>query len=1145
MHAPSLTATLLGALLAFAPATTARAEGERVVTHIEVDVDRPRAGEREQLARYLRDLAGAPAVEATADRAEQKLLRLSRYRSAVCRVSERDGGARLKCGLSRARTIRSVRIEGLPMQLLETDLRKRIFLRPGEVLDRADASGRDRVSRQRERIEEYLERQGFYGARVDVLTPPVSRTADVDVEVRIKGGSFVRVRRVEVEAWLPLDRSELKSKLAGMCSSAEGILGAFDTGELACYTRDRLRELVERFERRVREKGFPEGRIQVQAEQVDPLSRPSSEGDCYASDEQKRRFAEDRLPVPPRCVDLKVRVRPGPRLVPVVVLHEEDDAGAVADEPLRPPRRDAFTDAVDLGLGAVRDGVLNLISRIVQPTLGLDLQGASDTFLSSADLLRVLTFSESRSTDETEAEVSRAAIKDALARRGYFAARVEMTRTEVDEERVEVRYDIWPGPPLAIGSVRLEGVEAFSVEQLQDEVELAARERAVHLLEGGFLRVDDGFVTQSDLNDDVVRLRSFYERHGYRDANVSWRVTQSGPGQLQVTFTVDEGDSVYRVAGVRLIGGVPELGERVLGAIKHCESGLALTEDRKPSVPDDCRGNPLLPDELEADGQRVLNVYAAAGYPYAKARVGLSPDWTDEGPYVEIRVEQTRLDEAEGAEAEPPPPVRVERGVVFIEGNTKTDRGVILKEMGIDEGSSVLLDPVEISKSVSRLRRTGVFSRVSFDYVGLEEQSEQVHLLLQLEERPTLTLDTALGFSTDNLFVTRVEVRDRNFLGWMLDVGFLMDFGLFVGRSSQAQLKLRWPRILGSDVDFTLQPGIVYSDVPSHNVPRAPGEDGPVEGVPAWQAPDLRRRILSGGLTAGLQWRVFPEVLPGLVAGVSYELGVTYDNPAALRIPVFSERAFTTLDGLLEVFDAEPQRFGILSPHIAYSSITNPFDPSEGWTGELGLRLGGPLLLGEESFFLATGRATAYFSLTAETTLAVNGRAWWGMSLLDATTSDDKPPSVLLSPDLIYLGGDRTVRGFSAEDPFGLDPNVARSAPLTVAGGQLNLELRQTLLKDLFLGDLKGAIFVDAGLVTDTLQLPWLDPLALYDIIGPPPPGVSEEECREQGRCRNLFGASVGVGLRYVLPVGPMSFDVAFSPTHQRYGFHFQFGYAF
>jgi outer membrane translocation and assembly module TamA len=81
----------------------------------------------------------------------------------------------------------------------------------------------------------------------------------------------------------------------------------------------------------------------------------------------------------------------------------------------------------------------------------------------------------------------------------------------------------------------------------------------------------------------------------------------------------------------------------------------------------------------------------------------------------------------------------------------------------------------------------------------------------------------------------------------------------------------------------------------------------------------------------------------------------------------------------------------------------------------------------------------------------------------------------------------------------------------------LNVELRRLLT-----GNLAGALFVDAGNVTEQVQ-------DYFDFSG--------------------FRYAVGVGLRYQLPIGPMRLDLGVNPDphadEDDYVLHFSVGFAF
>jgi outer membrane protein assembly factor BamA len=141
--------------------------------------------------------------------------------------------------------------------------------------------------------------------------------------------------------------------------------------------------------------------------------------------------------------------------------------------------------------------------------------------------------------------------------------------------------------------------------------------------------------------------------------------------------------------------------------------------------------------------------------------------------------------------------------------------------------------------------------------------------------------------------------------------------------------------------------------------------------------------------------------------------------------------------------------------------------------------------------------------------------------------------------DMDTLGGDVGLRGYE-EGSVGVygDLRNERGALTGQQGlhpgnlsAQANLELRFPLVRELLIGDLYGAVFSDAGLI-----------------------GVCDDlfTCEPFFTDERRFGISVGLGLRYVLPVGPITLDYAVSPIRAGGGpcgrqarVHFSFGFPF
>lgn len=1105
------------------------------------------------LRRVLKDILDRPTTDENLRLAEKRLRQLKRYTAVACSYEGPEPGT-MTCGLFRQRTIRRVNIEGLSWRLLDTDVRKRVFLRGGEILPAPspDAEGWDRMDRQERRIVEYLERKGFYGAQVEISAPKQSEESEIDVTLKIRSGAFVGVRNVDVKDPGPLDPGDLVRSFSRMCWTPDGWLDAFETFTPNCLTRDQLGATRDSVETRLRKLGYPEARVRVLTRLVD--QRTTDDESCRWDEEDIAEVEAQGLPVPPLCADLEVTVFPGPRLQVEVVF--VGDTPIIDDVATLPSAISWLQAPVDFVLGlwrGTRTSMFEPVSRMTQVVAQDDVDSARDSDIFLSDILRSYTFEEARSADAQEAEATRQRIEESLARRGHFNARVTVRYEAKGLDEVHVRYEIHPGPVAAVTRVTFSGNELLTEEEVRGGVTLATRPRPdAGGLGGAYAALgSSGYFSPRQLEEDADRITAYYESRGFQEASVQWRGYRLPGGGMEVRFEIEEGPR-YVISRVDVEGGVKELWATMFRSLELCKTGYAYKLGRDAFAPQDCKGSAFLVDELEADRRRILNIYAANGYPYTTADIDVV-GFDAEGALLLIRIVSSRDPE------EKLKPAHV--GIILLDGNERTDREVLLREAAFDEKT---LRPVQISEGLTRLRKTGLFSRVEVEYIGVDEKRDDIHLRLKVEERPAITWDGSVAFSTNRFFSVRNEFRDRNFLGRMLEVSALADLGLFIGRYTQVQTQLRWPRFFGLPFGFKLTgPGVIYEDRPSAFLPRSPTSGGPVRATASWFAQDLRRRNLKLFAATTFDYKLFSDL--DWVVGVDYEFRFEWDNATAAPIEPFSVTALTTVDGITSLFWGPqarlPQRVSLITPWTRYRSIDNPFNPRKGWTGEASFAVGTPVINGEYLGLLQLN-GTWYQSVW-RLTFALHGRTWGGW----AWAPDGVRKSTLLQQNLVAVGGDRTVRGY-LQDRIGvselvtaadLGRDVSQAGHIGIFGGVANAELRVLLFKDLFVGDLNGAVFTDVGVVTnnDPALLPFNDlgttAVKLLSEAADPAGLLSAEAARVYGvlfdRNRPRLGLSVGAGLRYVLPVGPLSLDFACSvldrPTPERCAWHLQLGYAF
>jgi outer membrane protein assembly factor BamA len=1091
--------------------------------------------EEVELLAYLEDFNGKPLTPDVLDLVTKRLAAVRKFKQVQCRVRAEDAEgetALLTCDIVRARVLHKVRVTGLPAAILESDVMKRVFLKPGEPLDEDDNTGKTRLVRQTQRIEEFLDREGFIGAAV---SHPVTRSevaGEWNVEFQVHGGSFVRVRHVILKAVGPLSQRELDDAFGSMCFTSEGLLDGLFMGNLtSCFNRRRLQATTEHFLDVLHGAGWPEARIRVQPQLVDP-----ARADDTACARTPKEIEDDKnrgLKPAPRCVDLLVEVQQGTKVI--ARFHTAPDERNIAKVP-------------SLFL-PVYETIFEPVSRWGQLLARAPPSSAEDTRLVEPKLQSALSFEEAGAVDDTEVEVSKESVEKYLGERGRVNPKVDVDSHEWAGARV-VDFNIGYAPTATVRSVRFVGNAKLETRTLEKEADLGTQTRVAVSLDSLLGR--SGTISQEALDDDEQKLRTVYAQHGFPEANVS-AVAQLGAGNnLDVTFVIDEGQE-FVVAGIELAGGSPTVTADVLKAIKHCVGGVATKERRDPVVPEDCKGSPLRPDELEADAQRVAQVYASHGFPNVEASIDEAFD--KGGTNLRITVLPPNASEAEREHPTLNNVKQVVLGEVFLEGNHTTQRDVLLREAGLGDKVGQPLDPLALGKGITRLRRSGLFNSVELQYLGLDGSfgDNRTAIRLTVDERPAFTVDSSVGFSTEQYFSLKTEVRNKNIFGTMLDADGLVDFGLFIGRFSEAKTQLRWPRIFGSDISASLvAPDVTYLDTPAGVILPTPQTLAGQRVVAPFIVPDKRRRWFSVGALLALDWHVqniWAPIDDKLTLGAS--LGVRGDwlNPAADPIENFSLPDFATIDGITTVVTPENASGNItLRPNISYRNVDNPFDPHEGvilevfTSASISPFIQKPVPYPTYGVFGAS--VSGYTTLWDRLTFAVGAKTRLGFApsgeKLQCPVRGGGTAScewALMQTDLLLLGGERNVRGVN-ENQIGVFGPVydasLHAVPNTGAqlaqvrqglyGGVFNLEARYTLIQRFIIGSLAPAVFFDAGYSADDFNL------------NAPPTTIGFD---------TRYAYSVGTGLRLVTPVGPAALDFAYSPDRKTSSFYLSFGYIF
>ena len=339
---------------------------------------------------------------------------------------------------------------------------------------------------------------------------------------------------------------------------------------------------------------------------------------------------------------------------------------------------------------------------------------------------------------KVRADVSR--IIELYKRQGRFAAVVEPKMVQLDQNRVDIVYEISEGPKSKVRQINIIGNEEFSDGQLKGE--MVTRES------GGILTIFSSNTSYDPdrLAFDQQKLRQFYLTEGYADFRVVSAVAELTPDKRDfiITYVVEEGER-YKFGDVT-----------AESLIRDFDSD-GLTQ-RLPMKAEDWYDAKLVEDTVE----QLTETAGAFGYAFADVR----PQFTRKKETLTMDV-NFLINEADRT--------YVER--IDINGNTLTQDKVIRREFRIAEGDA--FNSLSVQRSTARINSLGYFQE-NFE-IEQKPGSQLDRLLLEanLEENPTGELQLSAGFSSLESFILQASIRQRNFRGRGQTVGASVNWSRF------------------------------------------------------------------------------------------------------------------------------------------------------------------------------------------------------------------------------------------------------------------------------------------------------------------------------------------------------------------------------
>ena len=315
-------------------------------------------------------------------------------------------------------------------------------------------------------------------------------------------------------------------------------------------------------------------------------------------------------------------------------------------------------------------------------------------------------------------------ILELYRRNGRFAATVEPKVIELDQNRVDLVFEINEGPLTDVSRIVFIGNEAFDDGDLRDVIQT---KEAVWYR---FLTSDDTY-DPDRLAFDQELLRRFYLARGYADFNVSSAIAELTPDgrNFVLTFTLDEGDR-YDFGAVDLESRIPDLEPEQLRELITTETGEVYNADQ-------------IEDSIVALSEEIGKL----GYAF----VEIEPVPTKKP---EQRVIDLTYTINEGSR------VYIER--IDIVGNLRTLDEVIRREFRVDEGDA--FNTALLRRSRQRIENLGYFEQVEMN-TQPGSSPDKTRIDVEVSERSTGELSFGAGFSTSDGPLGDIRLTERNLLG--------------------------------------------------------------------------------------------------------------------------------------------------------------------------------------------------------------------------------------------------------------------------------------------------------------------------------------------------------------------------------------------
>jgi outer membrane protein assembly factor BamA len=842
---------------------------------------------------------------------------------------------------------------------------------------------------------------------------------------------------------------------------------------------------------------------------------------------QAKISVEERIRVETHQIDVLVNLNSGPRVraknIQLINNTEYRDPEILARFKLR-PGRELTTARVQSGLERIRkflektghlsagvsarrgeyDSAGNSVPLVLEvnegPRVKLAVDGAK---VSQHDLRKLVPVYQEGSVDADLLEEGKRNLRERLERAGYFDAKVdyavaarEVASSKTGWKLMEevITYTVDRGTKHELSRIEIKGNHFFGRDLLMSRLTITTTT--------SFTRPR---FSRRLLEADVLSMKNLYISNGFLSAKVEGQVEELDKGKksgLLARFMIEEG-------------------KQTLVSSLQVQGMHALSEEEIRGVLGSLPGQPFSDINVASDRDNVLALYFNQGFPNATLSYTSEPDNSPEAQAA-VAKENAEKEQLTGEKREyaieRAQPVKlvynIEEGPrtvvkrVFLAGYIHTRPRVIRREIKVKP--SAPLREGDVVESQQKLYNLGIFNRVTIEPQNANGTDPEKDVVVLVEEAKRYTIAYGGGLEAQRLASTsdptggEIQFSPRGILE--------ISKQNLTGRADTLAFKLRGSTIQGRAL-------LAYTAPNTFNLPKL--------SFQATAYVEKSQDINTFGQTryeGNLQLTDQVTTRSSFLFRYAFrKVTVSNLNIPPEEVPLFNQPTLTSQFGITYFRDTRD----------------NPADATKGSFNTIDVSAASTAIGGSASFLRYFVQNSTYTPISRNWNFARSLRIGVLQPFADTVSltfpAPTQPPlpQVIPLPERLFAGGGTSLRGFALNQAGPRD--ALTGFPV---GGQALVEVNQEIrfpLKLPVVGTkLGGALFYDGGNVfsrASRVTFRWSPPKPIFQaaipgqLPGPFNPTRCVANCTNE---LNYFSHTVGFGLRYATPIGPIRIDMGY-----------------